>query len=260
VRWFDKAPFTQPQFEYSMTKINQMKDESGQNDFSRGDVTGGVTAAAAIKALQEAASKRSRKRIEMIYSCCEEAFGLALSLMSEFYTEKRQFVISFEGSKVLKQISRKDLLTERGSRMIDFDLSIHAEKTAGYKTAYNNDQAMQLLASGMIDPEIALEMMDFERKDEVLAMLRKKKEQDSKSGSNKKGGESDGGGLPGRPTFTPSASPLGGATLTPPPPPPQGMGGGGEGGGISGIPPGVSGGGGAQDIATLWAMGGKGGA
>jgi len=175
VRWFDKAPFAAPQMEYSSVKTNQMKDESGQNDFQRGDVTGGVTAAAAIKALQEAASKRSRKRIDSIYACCEEAFDMALKLMGEFYTEKRQFIVSFEGEKVLKEISRKDFLTGSGSRMIDFDLSIHAEKTAGYKTAYNNEQALQLLQSGMIDPEIALEMMDFDRKDEVLAMIRKKK-------------------------------------------------------------------------------------
>jgi hypothetical protein len=203
VRWFDKAPFANAQLEYSAIKIAQMKDESGQNDFSRGEAEGGVTAAAAIKALQEAASKRSRKRLDMIYSCCEEAFGLALKLMGEFYTEKRQFVLSFEGKKVLKEISRKDLLTARGSRMIDFDLSIHAEKTAGYKTAYNNQQALQLLQTGMIDAEVALEMMDFERKDEVLAMLRKKKEEEKKR-QEEKAGEKAGGpaqapasGMPG---------------------------------------------------------------
>ncbi len=175
VRWFDKAPFADGQMEYSNRKAMQMKEESGQNDFSRGDVTGGVTAAAAIKALQEAAGKRSRKRIDMLYSCCEEAFRLALHLMAEHYTEKRQFVLAFEGKKVLKEISREDFLTAKGRRLIDFDLNIHAEKTAGYRTAWNNDQAMQLLQAGMIDGEMALMMMDFDRKDEVLAMMRKKK-------------------------------------------------------------------------------------
>jgi hypothetical protein len=185
-----------------------MKDESGQNDFSRGEPTGGVTAESAIKALQEASSKRSRKRIDMIYACCEDAFGLALQLMGEFYTEKRQFIISFEGEKVLKEISREDFLTTNGNRMIDFDLSIHAEKTAGYKTAYNNEQVLQLLQIGMIDPEIALEMMDFDRKDEIMGLIRKKKAEQKKT--ERKGGGEKAAALPKAPATMGSITPAAG--------------------------------------------------
>ena len=172
VRWFDKQPFAAAQLQFSQYKTTQMKDESGQNDFVRGEGGQGITAASAIKALQDAGSKRARKRIEAIYSYCEEAFRLCLLLMCEFYTEKRQYSLSFEGEMVEQDISRADFLTGDSGRMLDFDLSIHAEKGMGYNTLYNNQQAIEMGKLGLLPPDIVLEMMDFNRKEEILAKLR----------------------------------------------------------------------------------------
>lgn len=175
VRWFDKQPFAAGAQGFAQGKIAQMKAESGQNEFNRGEAGHGVTAASAIAALQEEGSKRSRKRVDALYAAVEEAFRLALALMCQFYTEERQYTQLTGDGPVRRTAGRGDFLTDDAGRMIDFDVTVHAEKAPGYRTAANNEQAAQLFKAGMIDAETALELMEFDRKAEVVQRMKGKR-------------------------------------------------------------------------------------
>ena len=48
---------------HRQSKIAELKEVSGANDFNRGNSTGGVTAASAIMALQEAGNKLARAMV-----------------------------------------------------------------------------------------------------------------------------------------------------------------------------------------------------
>lgn len=170
VRWFQAAPLSPYLLNHQQTKVNAIKEESGQNQFSRGEAGKGVTAASAIMALQEASSKRSRVINAMMYEGFRSMVDLVLSLMAEFYTEGRTFrgqdggVIPVQSTDLMRGVAQD-------ARLIDFDISVHAQKNSPFATAYQNDLAFQLLSNGVITPDVALSMLDFTGKDQVVALM-----------------------------------------------------------------------------------------
>lgn len=58
----------------------------------------------------------------------------------------------------------------------DFDVRIEAQKQTPVEAAYRNELAMRLLqiSGGLMTPVMAIEMMDFEGKERVLAQLRER--------------------------------------------------------------------------------------
>jgi hypothetical protein len=143
-------------------KLQAIKEESGQNLFNRGESRGGVTAASAILALQEAGSKRSRLIIDQLFDGFERLVRMLISVIQENYTEQRIYRIEGEGERLFAYGGD-------GEREIDFDVSIHVQKQAAYTTLYQNELALQLLRSGVIQPQDALELMSFEGKEKVIA-------------------------------------------------------------------------------------------
>ena len=75
-------------------KIDELKETSGNRDFSQGSTTSGVTAASAIAALQEAGSKLSRDMIQTSYDSYEEVLYLCIELIRQFYDAPRSFRIT----------------------------------------------------------------------------------------------------------------------------------------------------------------------
>ncbi|MCI2047933.1 MAG: hypothetical protein LKJ90_09510, partial [Faecalibacterium sp.] len=91
----------QPLDEYSLTYLNnritELKETSGNRDFSQGGTASGVTAASAIAALQEAGSKLSRDMLKSAYRAFVRECYLCIELMRQFYDEPRCFRITGEG-------------------------------------------------------------------------------------------------------------------------------------------------------------------
>ena len=75
-------------------RIEEMKETSGNRDVNSGGAGGGVTAASAIAALQEAGNKGSRDLISASYRSFIEVSSLCIELMRQFYTEARSFRIT----------------------------------------------------------------------------------------------------------------------------------------------------------------------
>ena len=75
-------------------RVDEMKDTSGNRDVNSGGAGGGVTAASAIAALQEAGNKGSRDIIAGSYRSFVEVSSLSIELMRQFYTEARSFRIT----------------------------------------------------------------------------------------------------------------------------------------------------------------------
>lgn len=68
-------------------KIEELKETSGNRDFSQGGTSSGVTAASAIAALQEAGSKLSRDMIKSSYRSFTRVCNLCIELIRQFYDE-----------------------------------------------------------------------------------------------------------------------------------------------------------------------------
>ena len=172
--------------QYQTNKIEELKETSGNRDFSQGTTSGGVTAASAIAALQEAGSKLSRDMIRAAHNAFTEECYLVIELIRQFYTEPREFriddgkggyeFVDYDNANIAAETSADGVLKSKPI----FDLQVTAEKKSPFSRAAQNEIAKELYSMGLFNPDMAepalvcLDMMDFEGKDEI-----KKKVQDN---------------------------------------------------------------------------------
>ena len=165
-------------------KVNEMKETTANRDFSSGSTQGGVTAASAIAALQEAGNKRSRDMISTSYLVYKQIVYTVIERIRQFYDEPRIFRIRGEGGKNKyvpldnSNLKGKPMESVAGaapeSRVPVFDITIRAQKRNPFSKAAQNELAKEFYGMGFFDPMraqqamIALEMMEFEGKEKVL--------------------------------------------------------------------------------------------
>ena len=169
-------------------KIEEMKDTASNRDVNSGGTGSGVTAAAAIAALQEAGNKVSRDMIAT-YRAHVKVSAMCIELMRQFYDEERAFRITGEtpGSYRFVEVSNKGLKdvpldgAYPGQQVLYrkpvFDIKISAQKKNPFSRMEQNERAKELYGLGFFNPERAqeamgaLEMMDFEGIDKVRQRL-----------------------------------------------------------------------------------------
>ena len=171
-------------------KIDELKETSSNRDVSQGSSSGGVTAAAAIAALQEAGSKNSRDMIQASYRGYTEECCLAIELIRQFYDEERCFrIIGRGGGNSYVQYSNANLRgrplpaaypgQEREPdympvyRRPIFDILVKPQKRSPYSRLSQNELAKELYKLGFFNPQLAhqslsaLELMDFDGLEKV---------------------------------------------------------------------------------------------
>lgn len=119
-------------------KIDELKETSGNRDFSQGSTTSGVTAASAIAALQEAGSKLSRDMIQTSYDSYEEVLYLCIELIRQFYDAPRSFritgksgeqeFVSYDNRAIQPEGERTEFGIDMSGRMPIFDIKVRAQR------------------------------------------------------------------------------------------------------------------------------------
>lgn len=169
-------------FQMRGAKIDEMKEVSGNRDFSQGATTGGVTAFSAIQALKEAGSKLSRDMIASAYRAFAKVGYLCIDLMRQFYTEPRTFRITGKGGGLeFHSINAAQIgMRQTGDGFMNaqhlpvYDIKVRAEKSDPFSSAMQNERAQALFQMGAFNPQLAaqvmpmLEMMSFEGRDKVI--------------------------------------------------------------------------------------------
>lgn len=92
--WIQHVPFNGMISNQLIQFQSDMKQDSGMNQFSRGETTGGVISGKAIGYLQEAGGKIVGMRTQTLNDGFRKIVEQILWLMSEFYTEQRMIVIN----------------------------------------------------------------------------------------------------------------------------------------------------------------------
>lgn len=167
--------------QHKTNKIDELKETSGNRDFSQGSTQSGVTAASAIAALQEAGSKLSRDMIRGCYRAFQEENYLVVELIRQFYSEPRSFRIDqpngqygfVEYSNAGMQAKEIQPDGSTKSKKAIFDIQIVAEKQSPFSRAAQNETAKELYGVGLFNPQMAeaalicLDMMEFEGKETI---------------------------------------------------------------------------------------------
>lgn len=154
-------------------KVDELKEVTGNRDISTGGAMGGVTAASAIAALQEAGSRLDRDANKASYRVFRRLVGMVIALIRQFYTAKRCFRIAGEDGVAFLELAAGSLAGAG-----EFDVSVAAQKASPYSRLSQNELALQFFSAGFFRPELAgqallcLDMMDFDRKDFVAQAIR----------------------------------------------------------------------------------------
>lgn len=165
--------------------VTELRETSGYTESSAGS-TSSVTAAAGIAALQEAAGKTSRDSSRSAYRSYRRVINMVVETMRQFYTLPRYFrvmgdngveeYIKWEASAIAMQ-EQMGLDGTTYYRLPVFDIDVRAAKEAAYSRLSQNELALELFARGLFNPQIAdqaviaLRMMNFEGKDDVLSQI-----------------------------------------------------------------------------------------
>ena len=184
IREFTVNPLPNFIVNHLQMKIDELKETSGNRDFSQGGTSSGVTAASAIAALQEAGSKLSRDMIKTSYRAFRQINYIVLELIRQFYDEVRSFRITGENGAA--QFVQFDNRYIREQKMVDpvtgetdfrrpvFDIVISSQKQSPFNKIAQNELAKELYGMGVFNPQMAdqalpmLDMMDFEQKDLIV--------------------------------------------------------------------------------------------
>ena len=167
------------------SKIAEMKETAGNRDVANGGTAGGVTAATAIAALQEAGGKLSRNMIDDGYEAFSDVVTLCIELIRQFYSLPRQFrLLGVMGQEEFVSYDSRGLQPQAvddgvvsGYRVPEFDLAVSAQDENPYKTMEYNQLALQLFQMGFFRADMAdqalrcLELMDFKNKDRLMSSI-----------------------------------------------------------------------------------------
>lgn len=194
-RQINIQPMSAVVFNEKESKIDELKETSGNRDFSNGSTASGVTSGAAIATLQEAGNKLSRDMVKASYRAFRETNIFIVELIREFYREERSFRITAPNGIGYKFINYNSeglqpkavMVTKNGVnvpavdeageqlfRLPIIDIEIKAQKQSPFTTQAQNETAMNLYNAGFFEPEraqqalICLEMMTFEGKEKIV--------------------------------------------------------------------------------------------
>ena len=178
-------PLSSVYLDVMQLKVEEMKDTASNRDVNSGSTGSGVTAAAAIAALQEAGNKSSRDMIAASYRTHVQINSMCIELMRQFYDETRSFRITGNtpGSYRFEEFNNAAIRDqpmptaypgqEAVYRRPIFDVKIKAQKKNPFSRMEQNERAKELYGLGFFNPERAqealgaLEMMEFEGIDKV---------------------------------------------------------------------------------------------
>ena len=171
-------------------KIDELKETSSNRDVSQGSTGGGVTAAAAIAALQEAGNKTSRDMISASYRSYTQECYLAIELIRQFYDETRSFRITGDTGKAeFVEFSNASMQPQPlppvypgqeleagytpAMRRPVFDIVVKPQKRSPYSKMAQNELAKEMYQMGFFNPQLAeqsmtaLELMEFDGQEKV---------------------------------------------------------------------------------------------
>ena len=169
--------------------IQELRETSGNTETATGNTSSGVTAAAAIAALQEASGKGSRDSTSASYRVFSEIVNMVIELMRQFYDLPRQFRITgqygvhefktYTNAGLKPQHQGNDFDKDMGYRLPVFDIKVSAQKKNVYTKVSQNELALQFFKMGFFNPQMVdqalmcLDMMEFDGKDEIMQKVAK---------------------------------------------------------------------------------------
>ena len=178
IKWFSTAPLPSYIPEYAERMRQSVRDESGANDFSRGNTTGGVIAASAIAALIEESTKRARNIAKRLHNAYAEAVRTEIETERQFAFYTRM-INADDGERL--SFSGLDMADD--DMPIEFKVTVKVQRENRFSVLAHNETILNLVDRGMLSPDVGLSMLVFDGRDEALQKMKQKVQENA--GRNK---------------------------------------------------------------------------
>ena len=180
IQWLQTQPFTGLAAQQMFQLQTDIKQDSGQTQFTRGETAGGVTAASAISALQEAGGKMTRLRTNVFNQGFKAMVEQALWLISQFYGPRRMLCVTGRETGI-REIDADPVRLFGKSRGVTppppYTVQVQVQRRNPLRQQAQNElflQAYRMSAeAGQVFPLSALfELLHVDGKERILPLLR----------------------------------------------------------------------------------------
>ena len=180
--WFQPNPLNSLTPTMMASLQDMMKQDSGQNQFSRGEGGLGVTAASAIGMLQSAGGKIARMHVQEFINDFGGMCDQIVSLIGEFFKEDR--VIRIYGQNGVRDARTAEFSNEKMFKGIEpykkpaYAVKIQPQRSSPDQVQNFNQWVGKVLelaqnAGNPIPPLVAFEMLQLPGKEQIIPILEK---------------------------------------------------------------------------------------
>lgn len=182
--WLTHAPFPSAAAQQMVQLQSDLKQDSGANQFTRGETTAGITAGKAIAALQEAGGKVTGLRTDTLNDGFKRMVEQIIWLMAEFYTGERMTMITGRNKDIRRQIDMgaKHFFGDLYTKVSDsvppppYMVQIEINKRNPLRVEAMNEMYMQMYtmaaqAKQYFPLSALLQLLNIDGKDRILPII-----------------------------------------------------------------------------------------
>ena len=179
--WMQNQPFNSTITNLMTMFQSDLKADSGANQFTRGETTGGIVSGKAINSLIQAGGKISSMRTEQIKYFFKDVVEQIIWLMSQYYDDDRVMMITgHKGRRELK-VDTKRLFGKKGKGAVNpppYTVQIEIGSRDPQRIANQNQMFMEAYtmsaqAQQFFPLSSLLEILNLDGKDKILPVIQR---------------------------------------------------------------------------------------
>jgi hypothetical protein len=181
LQWLQPKPFNALALQEMLQFQTDIKQDSGQNQFTRGETAGGVTAATAIAALQEAGGKISRLRTAALNRGYARIVEQVTWLIAQYYDDERVTLVTGKDGRQREVNMSPGWLFGKSSKNAlppaPYSVQVQVNRRNPLRVQAQNELFMQAYAmaaqNGAPFPlHVLFELLQVDGKDRIMPVLR----------------------------------------------------------------------------------------
>jgi len=181
IMWLQNQPFNSMINQMMLQLQTDLKQDSGANQFTRGETTGGIVSGKAINSLIQAGGKISSMRTEQIKYFFKDMVEQIIWLMSQFYDDDRTMMITGRtGERRVLKVDTKTLFGKKSKGAVNpppYTVQIEISSRDPQRIANQNQMFMEAYtmaaqAQQFFPLSSLLQMLNLDGKDRLLPIVK----------------------------------------------------------------------------------------
>lgn len=177
IMWLQNQPFNSMINQMMLQLQTDLKQDSGANQFTRGETTGGIVSGKAINSLIQAGGKISSMRTEQIKYFFKDIVEQIVWLMAQFYDNDRVLMIT--GHRGVREVRVTDEMFGRGGGAVSpppYSVQIEISSRDPQRIANQNQMfleayTMAAQAQQFFPLSALIEILNIDGKDKILPVI-----------------------------------------------------------------------------------------